>query len=144
MGRCLSLEEFRERFTIQSTRSTRSSSYLVLPPRFVNKIGLASNIKFCNRSTYYITLHFDSVKISLPNSGNSLLPQQYRGPFTYDHLPQAPLSITSQDFHSILKSSPLQEFQPWFIHPLLRFLIYLVQTETYSIYFASLPASGPH
>ena len=94
----------RELFTIQPPRSTRSSSYLTLsrPP-------VTTRLKFSNRS----------ISHTAPRLWNEL-PSEFRifsvpppiPPLTHRHLPQAPLLITPQAFHSKLKSHLFKNSYP--------------------------------
>ena len=86
----------RDLFTIQPTRSTRSSSILTLsrPP-------VTTHLKFSNRA----------ISNTAPRLWNDLPPEfrtfsvpQPSSPITHPHLHQAPLSITAKAFHSKLKS----------------------------------------
>ena len=86
----------RDLFTIQPTRSTRSSSILALsrPP-------VTTHLKFSNRA----------ISNTAPRLWNDLPPEfrtfsvpQPSSPITHHHPHQAPLSITAKAFHSKLKS----------------------------------------
>ena len=93
---CSQPKYLRDLFTIQPTRSTRSSSCLTLsrPP-------VTSHLKFSNRAISHaaprlwndLPLEFRQFSVPAPS-------------FTITHLhpPQAPLSITPRVFHSKLKS----------------------------------------
>jgi len=93
---CSQPRYLRELFTIQPTRSTRSSACLTLsrPP-------VTSHLKFSNRA----------ISNSAPRLWNDL-PAEFRSfsvpppslLITHHHLPQAPLSITPRAFHSKLKT----------------------------------------
>ena len=93
---CSQPSYLRELFTIQPTRSTRSSACLTLsrPP-------VRSHLKFSNRA----------ISISAPRLWNDLPPEfrSFSVPsssflITHHNLPQAPLSITPRAFHSKLKT----------------------------------------
>src|ERR1043165_7263504 len=86
----------RDLFTIQPTRSTRSSSVLTLsrPP-------VTTHLKFSNRA---LSSNATRLWNDLPPEFRTFSVPPPSALITYHYLPQAPLSITPKTFHSKLKS----------------------------------------
>jgi hypothetical protein len=94
----------RELFTIQETRSTRSSSGLTL-----SRPSITSHLKFSERAISYTAPRLWN-DLPLDFRKFSILPSS--SPIIHSHLPHAPLLITPRAFHSKLKSHLFRKSYP--------------------------------